>query len=103
MIYLVVTRKEENVMNTYPFRGKQLSYDLHWLDDFTFIFDFGDGDLYDEDGDSYFIHCEYHTDDDTFEFEIWYECCTIDFNPSNEFLTLEEKEEIMKFMKDNLY
>ncbi len=43
----------------------------YWLDKDTFCFAF-DGGI-DEDGDEYFILCEYHVDENKYIFARWYE------------------------------
>lgn len=92
-------------MNKKPFifRGKETSYDYEWNDDTTFTFDFGDGDedFVDDDGDEYFIHCQYCADQncdhcDPFYFGIWWEHDSTEADDF--FITAEEKEEIKQFM-----
>jgi hypothetical protein len=85
------------------FRGKETSYDYGWTDDITFTFDFGDGDkdFVDDDGDEYFIHCQYCADPncdhcDSFWFGIWWEHDSTEADEP--YLTAEEKEEIKQFM-----
>ena len=57
-------------MSTFFIKDKEVSFGYSWLDDITFAIDIGDGDLTDSNGDDYFIHAEYHVDEDKFVFEI---------------------------------
>ena len=78
------------------FRGKKIDYFYDWIDNVTFRFDFGDGVFIDKDGDSYFIHVEYHKDTDEFIFEFWYED---DYIPApEEELKAEEREYLKTFI-----
>lgn len=55
------------------YKGIELTYGADgWLDDITYCCDFGDGQLTDNDG-NYFIHVEYHKNEDKWMFEFWYE------------------------------
>lgn len=89
-------------MKPFVFRGKETSYDYAWNVDNSFVFDFGDGDkdFIDNEGDSYFIHCEYESDnpDTQFWFEQWWEdeSTEADF----EIVTEEEREYIKQFMME---
>ncbi len=60
-------------MKTVSFMGKQYHYDGNYIDDATYIFDFGDGEMADEDGDNMFIHMEYHGDEDRWVTEVWFD------------------------------
>lgn len=42
------------MIGKFKFIEKEISYSYEWLDDDTFVFQFGDGEFRDEDGD-YFI------------------------------------------------
>lgn len=59
-------------MRTYNFRGQEMECEFHWLDDSTFVFQFGDGELEDVDGDECFLMCEYHVDTDKYVILVWY-------------------------------
>jgi hypothetical protein len=83
------------------FRGKETSYDYEWTNDHCFTFSFGDGDnnFIDDEGDCYFIHCQYEDDTGSkFFFEIWWE---YDLTEADyETVTEEEREYIKNFMKE---
>lgn len=88
-------------MNTFLFRGKETSYDYEWTNEHCFTFNFGDGDnwFFDENGDKYFIHCQYEDDTDTkFFFELWWkdDLTEADY----ETVTKEEREYIKLFMEN---
>lgn len=88
---------------TYFIKGKEVSCMHHWLDDNTFVFDIGDGDLTDSNGEDYFIHAEYHTDEDKFVFEIWWEDdYYLDVNDCQEELLTEHEMEVIKEVMLNL-
>ena len=36
-------------MGKFNFRGKEIAYSYEWLDDDTFVFQFGDGEFQDKD------------------------------------------------------
>lgn len=60
---------------TYPlisFRNRGVSYSAGWQDG-LYVFDFGDGEFVDSDGDSYFIHVEYNPDKNKWIAEVWWE------------------------------
>lgn len=63
---------------------KRNSY--NYIDNVTFCFDFGEGELVDKDGDSYFVHVEYHLNTGEWVFENWYEdeTCKADLDPGEE-------------------
>lgn len=88
---------------TFNFRGQEISYQWNWLDDDTFVFQFGDGEFHDADGD-FFIHFEYHVTDNEWIIEVWWEDDNIDINEldkfdADEFITEQEIEEVKKFAK----
>lgn len=83
----------------FDFRGKKVTYDWEWLDDDTFVFQFGDGEFQDEYGD-YFIHFEYHVEDNEWIVEVFWnsDAAVIgDINNSDDYITVEEMEMIMDF------
>ena len=82
-------------MKVFIFRGKEISYDYEWTHEHCFTFDFGDGEFVDDEGDSYFIHCQYEDDTDSeFFFELWYE----DDLTEADIITDDEREYIKHFM-----
>lgn len=86
-------------MNTFEFRGKQITYDWSWLDEDTFVFQFGDGQLQDEDGD-YFIHFEYHVADNEWIVEVFWDGEAAEIgviNNADDYITVEEMETVMNF------
>jgi len=61
-------------METLTFNGKDISYQAGWHDQSTFSLDAGYGEgLKDSDGDEYFIHIEYHADENVWVREVWFE------------------------------
>lgn len=84
------------------FRGKELDYLCDWLDHITFRFEFGVGVFTDSEGDDYFIHCEYHADDDRFIFEAWFEYDYINIKDKPEYITEKEMEYIKDIMKQKI-
>ena len=85
-------------MERFIFRRNQIEYACEWLDDVTFRFDFGDGRFVDDDGEPYFIHCEYHVDADKFIFEVWWEENYIEADST--FVNDDDKKYIEWFMKE---
>ena len=98
-------------MEKFMFRGKEHYYSCEWVSETEFHFDFSptvNKEFVDEEGDTYFIHCEYFEDEDfdgnkdvcqPFAFERWYEFETV--NACSYFkdcLTDDECEHIKKFM-----
>lgn len=85
--------------NIFRFRGLDVSYDYCWRDNDTFIFQFGDGELKEENGDSYFIHFEYHLSDDEWVITIWWENdnAPIGFEGSEKYINEGEVEWIKSF------
>lgn len=95
--------RKDNVMNKFDFRGRKISYQWNWLDDDTFIFQFGDGEFEDLEGD-YFIHFEYHVADDEWLITIWREDDNININEldkcdADEYITETEIEEVKKIAR----
>ncbi len=81
--------------------GRKLKGNSYWKDNTSFVFDIGDGELSDKNGDNYFIHCEYNCDNGRwhYRFEIWFEddnCSIYDIPKSerDEYLTETEMEEL---------
>lgn len=86
----------------FDFRDQKITFDYNWLDDDTFIFQFGDDQLTDSDGLEYFIHFEYHLADDEWIVEIfWDDDATevIGFDGSDEYITEQEIEQVKEFAK----
>ena len=88
---------------TFNFRGNEEYYYSHWKDNTLFTMDFGDGKFIDEDGDSYFIHCEYCKEDNSFIFEVWFEYDTINIEDmvqtgADKYITAEEMKTIKNIM-----
>lgn len=81
--------------NTVYFNGKNVKYcSSGWRDDDNvFLFDFGDGELVDNDGDSYFIHLEYYEERNEWREEIWWE---------DEYLTVGEWTGMTAQLRDDL-
>lgn len=91
-------------MEKLNFRNQEVSYIYHWLDDDTFIFDFGDGEFTDSENLAYFLHLEYHVKDNEWVIEIWWEDDTLgidelDKMDSDEYITEQEVEEVKEFAK----
>lgn len=96
----------------FVFRGQECCYDYYWLDD-TFYFCFNllnDKDFVDEDGDEYFIRCQYCKDNEDNDlcspwyFERWYEHDCVDAcDYFDDKLTEEEVESIKEFMLVLMY
>lgn len=73
----------------------------YWNDDTSFALDIGDGELKNDDGEDYFIHCEHNCDDGVWHyvFEIWFEdhvCSISDFSEEerDKYLTEAEMKEL---------
>lgn len=80
-------------------KNKEVSFSYIWKDTNIFAIDIGDGDLTDNDGDDYFIHVEYYTNEDKYVFEIWWEDEYLNLNEcKEEFLSEHEKEVIQEVM-----
>jgi hypothetical protein len=90
-------------MRTFVFRGKETPYDYEWTNEHCFTFNFGDGDNWfvSDDGEYYFIHCQYEDDTDTkFFFELWWKD---DLTEANYNIVKEdEREYIKQFMLELL-
>ena len=84
-------------MEKFIFKNKETSYNWNWLDKNTFVLDFGDGEFVDADGDSFFIHCEYHLDNHTFIFEIYWEDSVM--KADENYISDSDKEYVKQFMK----
>ena len=85
--------------------GRKFKCNSYWNDDTSFALDIGDGELVDENGEPYFIHCEYNFDNGKWHyiFEIWFEndSCNIYDIPDpdrNEFLSETEIEELREII-----
>ena len=94
-------------MKTILFRGSEIPYYINWLDDVTFVFWFGEEIFTDSEGDNYFIHFEYHLDENEWVIEIFWEedsALLSDIKNSDEYITADEIENIKfiaeKEMKD---
>ena len=61
--------------NTVKFNNQTVGYVFSgWRDDDeVFLFDFGDSELVDRDGDDYYVHLEYHSEENRWVEEIWWE------------------------------
>lgn len=84
---------------TLLFREQEIQYYTNWLDDDTFELWFGENIFIDSDGDDYFIHIEYHLDDNEWVIEIYFEeefVLIEDFINPDEYITKKEIEEIKK-------
>lgn len=87
------------MIGKFNFRGKKVTYGYKWLDDDTFIFQFGDGEFQDEDGD-YFIHFEYHAKDNVWVVKVFWDDDTAvigDINNTDDYITVDEMESIINF------
>lgn len=88
-------------MDTFVFRGKEASYCYEWTNEHCFTFNFGDGEDWftAEDGEHYFIHCQYDDDTDSkFFFEQWWKD---DLTQADYIIvTEEEREYIKQFMNE---
>lgn len=87
----------------FNFRGQEISYQWNWLDNNTFIFQFGDGEFIDLESE-YFIHFEYHTEDNEWIIEIWWEDDSINVNEldkcdADKYITEKEIEKVKEFIK----
>lgn len=88
----------------FVFRGKKCLYGYRWVGDSEFWFDFGDGEFIDNEGDEYFVHCQYLEDANkkhaTWRFERWYEDTVVDACECfDDRLTINECEQIKVFMQ----
>ncbi len=86
-------------LGRFDFRGNQITYDWEWLDDDTFVFQFGDGEFQDEDGE-YFIHFEYHVKDNEWIVEVFWDADVAvigNINNADNYITVKEMEQVIKF------
>lgn len=84
---------------TLLFREQEIQYYTNWFDDDTFELWFGENIFIDSDGDDYFIHIEYHLDDNEWVIEFYFEeefVLIEDFINPDEYITKKEIEEIKK-------
>ena len=90
-----------DTLEKFLFRGQMVSYMYNWSDEDTYGFDFGDGEFKDSEGLDYFIHLEYHVADDEWIVEVFWEASAeaLGFEGSDEYLTEEEKEEVIAYAK----
>ena len=103
-IYDVSKKAQASKDPEFVFRGKKCSYGYRWVSDNEFWFDFGDGEFVDNEGDGYFVHCEYLEDANkkrtVWSFERWYEGEVVDAcEYFDDRLTIEECEQIKAFMQ----
>ena len=92
-------RTVDDMMGKFKFREKEIAYSYEWLDDDTFVFQFGDGEFQDENGD-YFIHFEYHVKDNEWVIEVFWDgdvAVIGDINNADDYITVEEMEMVMNF------
>ena len=92
-------RQVSIMMGKFNFRGRKITYSYEWLDDDTFVFQFGDGEFQDEDGD-YFIHFEYHVKDNEWVVEVFWDgnaAVIRDINNADDYITVDEMEMVMNF------
>ena len=90
---------EDTSRKTLLFREQEIQYYTNWLDDDTFELWFGEDIFVDSEGDEYFIHIEYHLDDDEWVTEIYFEeefVLIEDFINPDKYITKKEIEEIKK-------
>lgn len=87
---------------TLRFRGQAILYYVYFLDCVTFILYFGEDVFVDSKGDKYFIHLEYHLDENKWVTEICFEDETVlidDFINPDEYITCDEIEEIKRIAR----
>lgn len=87
----------------FNFRGREILYQCHWDDDNIFVFQFGDGEFTDL-ASEYFIHFEYHLEDNKWVIEVWWEDDNIDIKEldkcdTDKYITENEIEEVKKYAK----
>jgi hypothetical protein len=84
-------------LKIFTFRGKEEPYDYEWINEHCFTFNFGYRDFKDENGNKFFMLCQYEDDTDSkFFFEKWYE---YDLEEADYItVTEEEREYIKQFM-----
>jgi hypothetical protein len=91
----------------FVFRGKEYHYEFAWVEqNELFVFCFGYGELVDENGEEYFIRCQWRAeneDDETLSpwyFDRWYEYDCVDATYYfNDRLTEDECQYIISFVK----
>lgn len=83
------------------FRGKLLENSYSWPDKDTFMFQFGDGELFDKTGDSYFIHMEFHIPEKKWITTIFWEYDHAEAGSfdSDEYITPEEVENVKDYIR----
>ena len=88
------------MINKFDFRKKKLSDSWNWIDNDTFVFQFGDEEFKDLESD-YFIHFKYHKENNEWIVSVWWENDNevIGFNGSDEYITEQEIEEVKEFAK----
>ena len=69
-------KKVDIMMGKFNFRGREITYSYEWLDDDTFVFQFGDGEFQDEDA-----------------------AVIGDINNADDYITVEEMKMVMNFVK----
>lgn len=89
--------KGEYFMKKFIFRGKETGYAWHWMDKNTLVFDFGDGEFTDAEGDAFFMHCEYHADSGESVFTVCWDEDSMEAGP--DYISDSEKEYAVQFMK----
>lgn len=89
--------------------GKILKCNAYWNDETSLALDIGDGELTDDEGNDYFIHCEYNYDNEewTLIFEIWFkdDSCNIDDmneEEASKYITKSDKEGLEEIMNELL-
>ena len=83
-------------MEKFIFKSKETSYSWNWLDKNTFVFDFGDEEFIDAEGDNFFFHCEYHCQIQKFIFEIYWEDSMMEADKN--YISDFDKEYVKQFM-----
>lgn len=88
------------IVGVFDFRGRPMAFDYVWQDNDTFVFQFGDGEFTDRDGNDYFLHLEYHVADNEWVTEVFWqdEAHVIGFPGSDEYITRDEVEQVKKFI-----
>ena len=96
------------VEEKFIFRGEKINYNKGWIDDDTYIFQFGENKLKDNSGDNCFILVEYHKSNGKYIIQCWYddeivaiysEYSDKDTNKEIFQLTFSEIQNIKLFMK----
>lgn len=81
-------------MNKFVFRNQEISCNKYYISN-ALIFEFGEGEFIDTNGDNFFIHCEYNGSE--FKFLIYFENVVI--NTDENYLSSNEKEQIKEYIK----